>query len=106
MPLTHFYAGIAALGKLLLQAFTTTVVSLVALLVTIIIYRLVFHPLASIPGPRLAAISSIWHVYHARNGRMAHLGRTLHRRYGPVVRVGPNEVWFNTKQAFQAIYSK
>ncbi|KAL6412087.1 hypothetical protein AUP68_04469 [Ilyonectria robusta] len=105
MPLTHFYAGIAALGKLLLQTFTTTIVSLVALLVTIIIYRLVFHPLASIPGPRLAAISSIWHAYHARNGRMAHLGRTLHRRYGPVVRVGPNEVWFNTKQAFQAIYS-
>ncbi|KAF4961677.1 hypothetical protein FGADI_40 [Fusarium gaditjirri] len=38
-------------------------------------------------------------------GRMAYLGRTLHRKYGPVVRVGPNEVWFNSKEAFHAIYS-
>ncbi|KAG8357758.1 hypothetical protein FVEN_g4262 [Fusarium venenatum] len=60
---------------------------------------------AHVPGPRLAAISSSWHAYNARNGRMAYLGKTLHRKYGPVVRVGPNEVWFNTKEAFHAIYS-
>ncbi|KAM0231879.1 hypothetical protein ACHAPO_008175 [Fusarium lateritium] len=60
---------------------------------------------AHVPGPRLAAISSFWHAYNARNGRMAYLGKTLHRKYGPVVRVGPNEVWFNTKEAFHAIYS-
>ncbi|KAF7554635.1 hypothetical protein G7Z17_g2810 [Cylindrodendrum hubeiense] len=105
MSLAHVYAGIASLCKLIFQTLTTTVVSVVVLLATIAIYRLVFHPLASIPGPRFAAISSIWHAYHARNGRMAHLGRTLHRQYGPIVRVGPNEVWFDTKQAFQAIYS-
>ncbi|KAF5537072.1 dityrosine transporter [Fusarium mexicanum] len=64
-----------------------------------------FHPLARIPGPRLAAISSFWHAYNARMGRMAYLGKTLHRKYGPVVRVGPNEVWFDSKEAFHAIYS-
>lgn len=37
---------------------------------------------------------------------MVELGRTLHRRYGPVVRVGPHEVWFDSKEAFQAIYSE
>ncbi|KAG9502499.1 hypothetical protein J7337_005327 [Fusarium musae] len=37
-------------------------------------------------------------------GRMAYLGKTLHGKYGPVVRVGPNEVWFNSKEAFHAIY--
>ncbi|SPJ85851.1 related to pisatin demethylase [Fusarium torulosum] len=36
---------------------------------------------------------------------MALLGKTLHRQYGSAVRVGPNEVWFNSKEAFQAIYS-
>ncbi|KAH7171295.1 cytochrome P450 [Dactylonectria macrodidyma] len=105
MPLTHVYAGIAPLSRLLLQTLTTTLVSISILLVTVVIYRLAFHPLASIPGPKLAAVSSIWHAYQARNGRMARLGRTLHRQYGPIVRVGPNEVWFDTKQAFQAIYS-
>ncbi|KAG5746788.1 hypothetical protein H9Q72_003859 [Fusarium xylarioides] len=64
-----------------------------------------FHPLARIPGPRLAAISSFWHAYNARMGRMAYIGKTLHRKYGPVVRVGPNEVWLNSKEAFHAIYS-
>lgn len=68
-------------------------------------YRITLHPLARVPGPRLAAISNVWYAYHVRNGHAASLGRTLHKRYGPVVRVGPNEVWFNTPEAFDTIYS-
>ncbi|KAL7936441.1 cytochrome P450 [Trichoderma chlorosporum] len=71
---------------------------------TIALYRLSFHPLSRIPGPRLAAISNIWHAYHARNGHMFELGRTLHQKYGEVVRVGPNELWFNSTEAFDKIY--
>ncbi|KAK3317082.1 cytochrome P450 76C2 [Apodospora peruviana] len=77
----------------------------VLFLVAIIIYRLFLHPLARVPGPRLASVSNIWHAYYARNGCMLELGKTLHRTYGPVVRVGPNEVWFNSKDAFKEIYS-
>lgn len=99
---------------LLLSGLTTTLLlltlriltSILILLLTIIVYRLTLHPLSAIPGPKLAAVSNIWHAYHARNGRMVELGRTLHRRYGPVVRVGPHEVWFDSKEAFQAIYSE
>ncbi|KAM5354153.1 hypothetical protein ACJ41O_000803 [Fusarium nematophilum] len=89
---------------LISQALLKIALSLSLLLITIAIYRLSFHPLARIPGPKLAAVSSVWHAYHARNGLMARLGKTLHLKYGPVVRVGPNEVWFDTKEAFQAIY--
>ncbi len=67
-------------------------------------YRLFFHPLARIPGPKLAAISNIWQAYHVRNGRSCELGKTLHKKYGPVVRVGPKEVWFNSEEAFKEIY--
>lgn len=74
-------------------------------LTTIALYRLFLHPLSGIPGPKLAAVSNVWHAYHARNGRMFDLGRTLHRKYGEVVRVGPNELWFNTPEAFDKIYS-
>jgi hypothetical protein len=74
-------------------------------LLTIAVYRLLFHPLARIPGPRLAAISNIWQARHVRNGRVRELGKTLHKKYGPVVRVGPNEVWFNSGEAFKTIYS-
>lgn len=76
------------------------------LLLTVALYRLFFHPLARVPGPKLAAVSSLWHAFHARNGRMVFLGKTLHARYGPVVRVGPNEVWMNSESAFKAIYSE
>ncbi|KAF4467833.1 pisatin demethylase [Fusarium albosuccineum] len=105
MSFTFVNTGITNLLNLVFQASLRIVSSILVLLASVAIYRLFFHPLTRIPGPRLAAVSSFWHAYHARNGRMAHLGKTLHRRYGPVVRVGPNEVWFDTKEAFQAIYS-
>lgn len=79
---------------------------LISLVTSIVLYRLFLHPLANIPGPKLAAISNVWYAYHARNGRMLHLGKTLHQIYGPMVRVGPNEVWFNSKEAFSKIYSE
>ncbi|KAK7715838.1 hypothetical protein SLS63_011253 [Diaporthe eres] len=75
-----------------------------ALLLAVAVYRLFLHPLSRIPGPRLAAVTNCWLAYHVRNGRMLQLGKTLHTNYGPAVRVGPNEVWFNTKDAFRLIY--
>lgn len=73
---------------------------------TVAVYRLFLHPLSRVPGPRLAAITSGWYAYHVRNGRMLHLGQTLHQKYGPIVRVGPNELWLNNRDAFKAIYSQ
>ncbi|KAH6842179.1 cytochrome P450 [Chaetomium sp. MPI-CAGE-AT-0009] len=57
-----------------------------------------------VPGPRAAAVSNIWQACHVRDGRARELGKTLHQKYGPVVRVGPNEVWFNSGEAFKNIY--
>ncbi|KAI1102057.1 cytochrome P450 [Jackrogersella minutella] len=73
--------------------------------ISLLIYRLYLHPLAKVPGPKLAAITSLWYVYHVRKGRMLVLNRDLHRKYGPAVRISPNEVSFDSKEAFQAIYS-
>lgn len=104
MSLPLLLSGLTA--SLLLLLALRILTTILILLLTIIVYRLTLHPLSAVPGPKLAAVSNTWHAYHARNGRMVELGRTLHRRYGPVVRVGPNEVWFDSKQAFQAIYSE
>jgi len=72
----------------------------------VVLYRVCLHPLANVPGPRLAAVSNIWHAYHASHGQMLKLATELHRHYGPVVRVGPNEVWFDCEDAFKAIYGE
>ncbi|KAM3443093.1 hypothetical protein MY4824_000798 [Beauveria thailandica] len=81
------------------------ILALATLLMAVITHRLFLGPFSHIPGPRLAAVSSIWYAYHARNGTTAAIAKRLHRRYGPVVRVGPKEVWFDTKEAYDHIYS-
>lgn len=78
---------------------------LLLLPISLAIYRLYLHPLARIPGPRLAAITSLWYVNQTRKGRMLVVYRDLHKKYGPAVRISPNEVSFDSKEAFQAIYT-
>ncbi|TLD34161.1 hypothetical protein PspLS_01192 [Pyricularia sp. CBS 133598] len=68
------------------------------------IYRLFLHPLAHIPGPRLAALSNVWYGRQVCSGRMLQLGKALHRQYGPIVRVGPNEVWLDSEEGFKQVY--
>ncbi|KAG7123705.1 Cytochrome monooxygenase sdnT like protein [Verticillium longisporum] len=87
-----------------LRAVPAVLLAVVLAACAIIFYRLALHPLARVPGPKLAAISNVWHALHVRDGRMFVLGKTLHKKYGPVVRVGPNEVWFDSKDAFKSIY--
>lgn len=48
------------------------------------IYRLYFHPLAKIPGPKLAAISSLPEFYYdvIRDGRYLWQVEKMHKKYG------------------------
>jgi hypothetical protein len=93
--LIHAYATAAVIAFLLPSS----------LFFVVLLHRLFLHPLSPVPGPKLAAISNVWHTFYARNGRMLEIGKTLHEKYGPAVRVGPNEVWLNSKDAFRSIYS-
>lgn len=57
------------------------------------LYRLYLHPLSSTPGPRLAACTSLYNAYHdILSDGLVKLLPDLHARYGPVVRIQPNEV--------------
>lgn len=67
-------------------------------------YELWWSPLAHFPGPKLWAISRIPSQLSVLRG-YNHLDvKALHDRYGPVVRISPNELAFNTPQAFRDIY--
>ncbi|KAK3951370.1 cytochrome P450, partial [Pseudoneurospora amorphoporcata] len=105
MSLSTFRTMLASSISLLLSLILFLLLLLIAIIITTSLYRLYLHPLARVPGPRLAALSNTWHAYHARNGRMYTLGKTLHKRYGPVVRVGPDELWVDGREAFKTIYS-
>lgn len=68
-------------------------------------YNLYLSPLSQYPGPKLWAISKIPSQLSVLNGH-THLDITaLHEYYGPIVRIGPNELAINTPQAYRDIYS-
>ncbi|RAQ41967.1 sterigmatocystin biosynthesis P450 monooxygenase stcL [Aspergillus flavus] len=68
------------------------------------VYNLCLSPLSSFPGPRLWAVSNIPRQLSILGGRSHLKMLALHHRYGPVVRVGPSELSFNSPQGFRDIY--
>lgn len=76
----------------------------VAYIVLNLIYNLTLHPLAKYPGPLLWRISPIPSIISLLRGRIAFEYKLHHDKYGPVVRVMPNELSFNTAKAWDDIY--
>ncbi|KAJ8109621.1 hypothetical protein OPT61_g7325 [Boeremia exigua] len=82
----------------------STAASLAVLILARIIYRLYLHPLSHIPGPFLPKVTSLWLYYHSYIGDEASRIHQLHAKYGPYVRVSPNEVDISDADAIQPIY--
>jgi hypothetical protein len=73
----------------------------------VIIYlslRIWNDPLAQYPGPFIAKFSNLWMCYHTWSCNLPEKVLELHRRHGPVVRVGPNNLDFDGKAAIPIIY--
>lgn len=68
----------------------------------LVTYRLYFHPLSRVPGPRLAAVTKLYQTYYARE-YFKQIG-ALHERYGPVVRINPNEIHLSGVDEYDRIY--
>ncbi|CAF9942779.1 MAG: hypothetical protein ALECFALPRED_010018 [Alectoria fallacina] len=68
------------------------------------IYNIYFHPLAKFPGPKLLAASFIPYYWTVWLGRLPYSAKELHDRYGPVVRLNPNCLTFNTAQSWKDVY--
>lgn len=61
---------------------------LIGLFTSIATYRARFHRLRNFPGPRLAAMSKLWHVWQCRDSRNHLVLERLRQQYGPFVRTG------------------
>lgn len=66
------------------------------------IYRRYFHPLAKIPGPFLPAVTKFYQT--AFNARYYKQIDKLHQRYGPIVRIAPDEVHLQNAEHYGEIY--
>ena len=68
------------------------------------IYNLFFSPLSRFPGPRLWALSRVPYVITLTKGDLTARVKEFHDRYGPIVRLAPNELSFIDGQAWQDVY--
>ncbi|KAF7532891.1 hypothetical protein G7054_g7546 [Neopestalotiopsis clavispora] len=68
------------------------------------IYNIYLHPLSKVPGPRSWSASRLPFVVSLLRGTIVHDIQKLHQRYGPILRIAPNEVTFAHSTAWNDIF--
>ncbi|KAL7798975.1 cytochrome P450 [Trichoderma afarasin] len=84
-------------------AYTLAVLFIIGLVIRLLQNR-IFHPLRSVPGPWLNSLSELPAAIALVKGDQHLYYRSLHEKYGMVVRVSPNELSFITTEAREEIY--
>lgn len=69
-----------------------------------LIDSLYLNPKSKIPGPKSYALTKWRLAYDDYCGTRTRPIHKLHQQYGPVVRIGPNEIHFNSITALRKIY--
>ena len=91
-PASVSYIGIVITGALTFYLFV------------VVLYRRYFHPLAKYPGPFWNSVWALPAALSLLRGRFPFDNKLYHEKYGPVFRLGPNELTFSSAQATQDIY--
>lgn len=71
------------------------------------IYDLFLHPLRRFPGPKMAAIGSIYEFYYdvLKDGTYLWEIEKMHQQYGPIVRINSRSLHINDPEYYGTIYS-
>jgi hypothetical protein len=68
------------------------------------VYNILLHPLRSYTGPWYSRVSRLWCFVKALQGVLPYEVKSLHDKYGPIVRIAPDELSYNCAEAWQDIY--
>ncbi|KAE9974721.1 hypothetical protein EG328_003678 [Venturia inaequalis] len=71
-------------------------------------YRLLLHPLAKFPGPKLAAATNWYEFYYdvIQQGAFTSHIKELHDRYGPIIRITPTEIHVDDPDYYSILYER
>ncbi|OAP58487.1 hypothetical protein AYL99_07577 [Fonsecaea erecta] len=83
---------------------TYPVLVVVGLWVISLVYSRFRPGLRNIPGPPVAAYTKLWRLYDVYRGHAHLTAISLHEKYGPVVRIGPNHVSISDPTLIPVIY--
>lgn len=92
-------------GRVLFGNWLLVLATLIAFYILNLLRRRYASPLRHIPGPFLASMTRAWKVKELWAGHMETTQRELHRKYGPVVRIAPNELSFASPSAARDIFT-
>ncbi|KAK7423070.1 hypothetical protein QQZ08_009237 [Neonectria magnoliae] len=70
------------------------------------VFKALRSPLRLIPGPWYAPLTTMHLRYGFATGKIWKLAETSHKKYGPIVRLGPRQVWISDKDAMKQILLK
>ncbi|KAA8907976.1 cytochrome P450 [Sphaerosporella brunnea] len=68
-------------------------------------YQRVLSPYAGVPGPFWASLTRFWYLNRINAQDMHRYTKMLHKQYGPLVRIAPNEVSVSDPAAMKQIYA-
>lgn len=68
------------------------------------IHRAIFTPLSKLPGPWHTLFTDVFLMCKEFTAQRRVYIHELHKSFGPVVRLGPNEVSFTSLEALKEIY--
>lgn len=83
----------ATTSPFLFGLYTAEILSVCGVLLYVI-YQYFFSPLAKYPGPFWAKLTKLYRAYLALRGHAHRDFIALHKKYGKIVRVAPNELYF------------
>ncbi|KAM7198734.1 benzoate 4-monooxygenase [Naviculisporaceae sp. PSN 640] len=92
--------GSKTLPELLILTATVTAVTLFSWFAL----SLMTSPLRHVPGPFLAKFTNLWRLFAIWSDRYPLTIQQLHKKYGPVVRIGPNTVTLDFPELIKTIH--
>ncbi|KAL4864218.1 hypothetical protein BDV12DRAFT_205862 [Aspergillus spectabilis] len=80
--------------------------ALIAYVIYGAIWRLYLSPIAHFPGPRLAALTSLYEAYYNNwlGGKYLYKIQEMHDRYGPIVRISPWDLHVGDPDFYDILY--